>query len=67
MSKILSLIAELKRAASAEGFHRALYDHADPVTFHTVRERQEMLNHQRIAEQVMKEIRHELEPKEAKL
>ncbi len=58
MSNILALLNELKEASKYEGYHLALYNHADAATFHTVQKRQEYLNHKHIAEKVLAEIRH---------
>ncbi len=61
--KLLDLIKDLHQESKWEGFHKALFDHADPGAFHTVKTRQEYLNHKLLAEQILAEIKRELKPK----
>ncbi len=55
MSKDLNieaLVRELRIEAWKEGYHSALYNHTDG--FHTVKKRQEMLDHKIIADKIQK-------------
>lgn len=56
--KIEKLVEEMEREAFYEGRADALYTHHE--TFHTVKQRTELLNHRAIKEKIMSEIKHEL-------
>ena len=65
--ELIDLIEEAMHEAEYEGFHRAIFDHSGYG--HTVETRSKMLNHGRLKEKILKEIKHALSsppPSEAK-
>lgn len=58
VKKIQKLVEEMEREAFYEGRADALY--TNHPTFHTAKQRSEMLNHKEIKEKIIGEIKHAL-------
>lgn len=57
------LLTELVKESHYEGYHDALYRHADPAAFHTVEKRRVVNNHKRLVSAITQDILDLVEPK----